>query len=455
VAFHPWLSGLVLRGRALADRLRENLLVLPAALVVLAAVTQRSLAQLDRRLTADQLPFLLQMSPEAAISLLSTIAGATITTVGVVFSLIVVSMQLASGQFSPRVLRSFFRDRMGQLLIGLLAALFTYCVLCLRGVRPPTGGRPLEVPDLAVNMAVLLTLVSVLVLVVFLHRLARRQYVGNLIAEIAAETLERLPELFGRRSTATRESPQDVERTGPRLVVRSDRTGWIQQTSSDGILAAVPPASVVRMEMRVGAFIVRGGPLVSIWPPPPEPGAVERAVLREVIVGQARTMQQDVDFGLRQLVDIALRALSPAVNDPTTAIEALLHVAAILRSLLLTELPGQVRRDERGSLLLRPWDLDHADYVRHAFTQLRHYGAGDPVVATALVRAQRMLLETAERTGRSDARAELDRQLSLTLEACARAGLPADEVEAVRAAAAAPQECSPSDVSPAAPRLVH
>jgi uncharacterized membrane protein len=409
-------------------------------MVVVAALTQRWLAQLDRSAAAARLPLLLRLSPEATISLLSTIAGATVTTVGVVFSLIVVTLQLASGQFSPRVLRSYFRDRNSQLLIGLLAALFAYCVLCLRSVRPALAGQPLEVPNLTVNVAVLLTVVSILVLVDFLHRLARKQYVGNLIAEITHETLARFPDVFAGRPTARRGPLPDVDRLGPHFVVRSHRDGWVQQMSSDGILGAVPPGSIARVETRVGAFVVRDSPLASIWPPPGNPLAVERGVHRAVVLGAARTMQQDIDFGLRQLTDIGLRALSPAVNDPTTAIEVLVNIAAIMRPLLLTDLPSKIRRDPRGSVLLRPWDLDHSQYVRHAFTQFRHYGVSDPVVATALVRTLRMLVETVENAGRTEGLVELHRQLALALEACDGAGLLPDELAAIHASAAAPEE---------------
>ena len=179
---------------------------------------------------------------------------------------------------------------------------------------------------------------------------------------------------------------------------------------------------------------------MSIWPPPGRPRAAERDVRREVVIGPARTMQQDIDFGLRQLTDIALRALSPAVNDPTTATEVLFGIASILRPLLLTDLPSPVQRDARGSVLLRPGDLDHSKFVRHAFSQLRHYGASDPAVAVALVRTLRMLVETAERAGRKEALDELHHQISLTLEECDRAGLLPDDLAAVRAGATAPRE---------------
>jgi uncharacterized membrane protein len=134
-------------------------------------------------------------------------------------------------------------------------------------------------------------------------------------------------------------------------------------------------------------------------------------------------MQQDVDFGLRQLNDIGLRALSPAVNDPTTAIEVVLRVASVLRPLLIADLPPQCVRDAQGRILLTPWDLDHGEYVRHAFDQTRVHGAGHVQVMLAAVRAIIMLRAVAVTAGRRDAEDALDRELELIVDACARAGL--------------------------------
>jgi uncharacterized membrane protein len=214
----------------------------------------------------------------------------------------------------------------------------------------------------------------------------------------------------------------------------------VQQVSNEAVLAAVAPGSVVRLETRVGAYLARGIPLASVWPAPRHPRRLERALRRVLVVGDSRTMQQDVDFGLRQLTDIALRALSPAVNDPTTAIEVVLRLSSILRPLLLRELPCQVLQDESGSVLLRPWDLDHSEYVRHAFGQLRVYAAPHPQVAVALVRSLRMLREAVVQAERPHLVPELDRQLSLTLEGCARAGLLEEDVELVRRAATRVQD---------------
>jgi uncharacterized membrane protein len=427
---------LLMRGRSLANRIGESLLIVPALMVLGAIGLELTMVQVDSSLEPGSLPRFLRLSPEASIQLLSTIAGATITTVGVVFSLIVVSMQLASGQFSPRVLRTFFRDRLGKVVVGLLTAVFTYCVLALKALPENLGEDRSAVPHLTVDVAVLLTLVSVLALVLYLHRIARRQYVGGLIATITEETLRRVDELReAGRGQVAREAP-DVTGLGTPLVVSARDNGWVQQVSVTGLLSSVPPGSVLRLETRVGAFLAKGIPLATIWPRPGQAQTVARTIQAAVVVGDMRTTHQDVDFGLRQLTDIALRSLSPAVNDPTTAIEVVLRLASILRPLLLMELPPQVQVVENGSTLLRPWDLDHAEYVRHAFDQLRLYAAPHPQVVMALVRSQRMLWEALEDADRAEARRELERQLSLTLQGCERAGLLPEDLEMVREAAA-------------------
>ncbi|NMO23535.1 DUF2254 domain-containing protein [Pyxidicoccus fallax] len=419
----------------MANRLGESLLIIPGIMVLGAIGLEFTASWLDRTLEPGTLPGFLRLSSEATVQLLSTIAGATITTVGVVFSLLVVSMQLASGQFSPRVLHTFFHERLGKVVVGLLAAVFTYCVLALRALPEDLASSPSAVPHLTVDLAVLLTLVSVGVLVLYLHRIARRQYVGSIIAAITEETLEQVEELCWTGKVLAPEEPPDVSRLGAPLVVSARVSGWVQQVSTTGLLAAVPPGSVLRLETRVGAFLAKGIPLATIWPNPGQEATVSRALHAAVVVGSSRTTRQDVDFGLRQLSDIALRSLSPAVNDPTTAIEVVVRMATILRQLLLIELPPQVRVADNGSVLLRPWDLDHAEYVRHAFEQLRIYAAPHPQVAIALVRSMRMLWEAVDGADRVEAQRELERQLDLALQGCERAGLLPADMEAVREAA--------------------
>lgn len=417
-----------LQRRALSDRLRESLLFLPVLLLIGAVIVEELLAASDRRWPA---PFgaVLAMPPDAAITLLSTVAGATITTAGVVFSLLVVSLQLASGQFSPRVLRTFWRDRFGQVLIGLLLATFAFCVLALTQVDTSAE----QAPALTVVGALLLAFASILSIVAYLNSLTRQQYVGRIMERIADEALQLIRELpYGSHvgERVGRPVAPDAP-SGPHLVVRAPRSGWIQQISRRAVINAVPDGSTVRLETRVGAFIIADTPLATIWPCPEREilPAVARTIGEAVIVGPTRTMQQDVDFGLRQLNDITLRALSAAVNDPTTAIEGILRLASLMRPLLVAELPAQAVRDDAGRTLLTPFDLDHAEYVAHAFGQLRRYAAGHPQIVLALVRVLRMLGAACTMTeGRDTASAALDRELAEIVKAARAAGLTEDEL---------------------------
>jgi uncharacterized membrane protein len=223
----------------------------------------------------------------------------------------------------------------------------------------------------------------------------------------------------------------DLTQLGSPLVIRAPASGWVQQISRRAVVNAVPPGSVVRLDTRVGAFLVRDTPLATIWPTPPasEHAIIGRLVAEAVVVGAARTMQQEIDFGLRQLNDIALKALSPAINDATTATEVILRLGSIMRPLLLADLPAQSVRDQHDRTLLTPWDLDHLEYLRHAFDQLRVYTPPHPQVHLALVRSLRMLRIACEGVnGRQHVAAAVTEQLALAVQACANVGLlPADQ----------------------------
>jgi uncharacterized membrane protein len=429
-----------LRTRAQRDRLRESLLFIPALMLGVTVLVEQVLRWIDHTHPVPESGF--DMPPDAAVALLSTIAGATITTAGVVFSLLVVSLQLASGQFSPRVLRTFWRDRFGQVLIGLLLATFAFCVLALTQIN--TGAD--RAPTLTMIVAVGLAFAAIVTIAGYLNRLSRQQYVGRIMERIAEEALELVYELpYGPRvgmKVGDPTEPPDLRTLGTPLVVRCPANGWVQQISRRAVVGAAPPDSVLRLETRVGAFVTKDTPLVTIWPAPHPDTAqgIARLIDDAFVIGATRTMQQDIDFGLRQLNDIALRALSPAVNDPTTAIEGMLRVGTIMRPLLLADLPEQCVRCSGGQILLTPWDLDHLEYVGHAFDQIHIYAAPHPQVVMALGRTLRMLRAACATAGDRDAVvAAVDHELHNLIDAAARAGVRPEELKRISAAARPPE----------------
>jgi len=403
-----------LRWAAAEYRFRESLFQFPALIVLGGLLLAEAMAALDDALGTEDLPFTLTMNSNAATWLLSTVAGAMITTAGVVFSMTVVSLQLASSQFSPRVMRSFIRDRLSQWVIGLLVASFVYCVLILRHVR----ADPAEpAPSVSMTVAVVLVVTTVLLIIAHLNHLAARLQVGEVVRAIFREGEHTIAEM-------ARDAARDV--AGPGVdapegrahVVTATRDGWVTQAPAEQILAAVPPRAVVRLETRTGAYIHRGEPLATVWLT--ESAPLDRVVAHvrgSVAVEDVRTMQQDVDFALRQLVDIGLRALSPAVNDPTTAVEATLRVGGLMRRLLVTDLPTPRVRGEDARVLLRPWDLTHDEYVAHAFDQLRQSAGSQTQVLAALLRVLRMLRSHVRDAGRTTGLAALEEQLQMVVDA--------------------------------------
>lgn len=437
-----------LRARALGYRFRESLFFLPTLIVLAGLGLGLVVGDLNRWLHADAwpLPGALRMTPEAATSFLSVVAGATITTAGVVFSLTVVSLQLASGQFSPRVLRTFVRDRLGQVVIGLLVATFVYCTLVLRFTRED---EPL-VPMLPIGVALVLVVATVILIIAHLDHLARSLQVGEVLRRISVETAAVIDEV-SREAPEERAHPAvDVGALGAGLVVRAPRDGWVNQNPSRYLFAAVPKKTVVRLETRGGAYVSEGEPLATLWPEPPDPQKARRLVASAVEVGDERTMQEDIDFGLRQLVDVGLRALSPAINDPTTAVEVVLRIGSVLRRLLVADLPPEAIAGPGGRVLLRPWALDHDEYVAHAFDELRLAGPTQLRVATTMLRTLRMLVVAVEEAGWPERAPALERQMRLLLDVVERRDdLHPEDMARVRAVASA--ETDPADHSRASP----
>lgn len=399
-------------------RFRESLLALPALIlfggILLAEVT----AYLDDLIGVDRSMWAtVEMNSNGATWLLSTVAGAMITTAGVVFSLTVVSLQLASSQFSPRVMRSFTRDRLSQSVIGLLVATFVYCVLTLRQI---SGEMTDDAPRISMTVAIVLTVATVLLIIAYLNRLAHGLQVGEVVRHIAGEADDVIDALSRHnRGETPAEAAPEPPGTDQRMTVHAQRDGWVTQSPSRFILAATPPSTTVSLETRTGAYIHQGEVLMTIWPKPADEAHVASKLLATVEIADIRTMQHDIDFGIRQLVDIALRALSAAINDPTTATEVVLRLGSLLRKLLVSPAPLPAVAGSDNRVLLRPWDLSHEEYIDHAFAQIRQAAVRQPRVIAALVRVLRMLIAYSGTAGCDQYVPALHRQIQLAMEAMA------------------------------------
>jgi uncharacterized membrane protein len=336
-----------------------------------------------------RLPPLLQTTPESARSLLSTVASATITVAGVVFAITLVSIQLAASQFSPRVIPGFLLDSQQQRVMGLTVGTFAYCLVVLRAVRGSSEVGLVFIPHLSSALSLVLAIVTIVALVAFLDRSARTMQVGHIIHTLTAETARRARDLYPDKAgetlaTALAETgfPSISIRLG--YAVRATTSGWACHIDTDALLGLTPPAGIMRLDVRNGSFVAEGQTIGMIWPAPDDAGTLSTLVTNALVLGDARILLEDVAFGIRQLVDIGLRALSPGINDPTTAYDVIVHLGIVARELLWRDLTPAVRTIG-GRRLVIANDLSHVDYVNRAFDQIRLAGATQSAIAATLM----------------------------------------------------------------------
>lgn len=427
------------------EQVRGSLFYVPAGYVVLAAGLAWTTNRIDENLGSDlpDIPLLLPATVDSARSLLSTIAGATITVAGVVFSLTVIAAQLTSTQYSPRVLRGLLRDRLSQNVIGVVVATFTYCLLILAVTRAPgDGSDEAEVlQSVSLSLAVALAVVAVLGIIAFLDHSARTMRVGEIVRRVSEEThgvilaqTAEPGEDGATRDDRDRDDPEGIiPDRDPDLVVDAPREGWVQQVDDDLVLASVPAGATVRLETRPGRYLIEGRPLASVWCGEAGREAIAADIHRAFAIGDERTMQQDLMFGVRQLVDIALRAMSTGINDPTTTIETLYRLGNITRELQLRELPPLVTEGPEGRCLVAADRLRRPDLVRYAFRQIRVASIDQPGVISVLVLVLGQVAEELREHGLGERVGPLDEEVRLALRALERHGHLEEDVAPVRA----------------------
>ncbi|MBI5087297.1 MAG: DUF2254 domain-containing protein, partial [Actinobacteria bacterium] len=362
-------SIVIQRVRGLTEQLRTSFFFLPAVAVVVAFFAGRLLVGVE---AGDWVG---RSTVDSARSVLSTTAAATITFASVTFSVSLLIMQQGSNQFSPRVIHGLVRDPFNRRVIALVVGTFTYCLVSLQRVRGPLaeGGEEI-VPELSVAIGLVLGVLSVLAVVAAINHTSRKMDVSVILGGIVEQatshpTVASTDEQFRVCS--------DFDASGddghPVTVVRFDADGWIQQIDRRGLLAAVAPGSTVRLDTESGRYAIRSTPLCTIWPAVPEDrlDEITASVRRLVRVGPTRTMSEDPGYGVRQLVDVALRALSPGINDPTTAQDAIFHLGTVVVDRLGCPPAPTAYCDDEGRHLLTPHALTDEDLAELALGELR------------------------------------------------------------------------------------
>ncbi len=377
------------------DRIRSSFWFVPAIMAGAAVALAFISVTMDEPIAkwlSHKLGWTFTSGAEGASAVLGIIAGSMISIAGVVFSMTLVALSLASSQLGPRLLRNFMRDTTTQVVLGTFVATFLYCLIVLRTIRRVE--EVIFVPHLSVTLGVLLAVVSVGVFIYFIHHVSVSIQANEIAARIGQELIEGIDHLFpeqtGRIPLPIPTEPPDAsffetfdKEAQP---VNANCDGYLQFIDIEALLAlAIKHDLVIRLERKPGDYIIANCPLTHIWPANQVADQFTDQIPPLFVLGHQRTTSQDVEFGVNQLVEIAVRALSPGLNDPFTAITCVDHLGSALCRLASRNMPSPYHYDSQNQLRLITLTDTFPGIIDTAFNQIRQYCRSSAAVTIRLL----------------------------------------------------------------------
>ncbi|MCB1464587.1 MAG: DUF2254 domain-containing protein [Nitratireductor sp.] len=410
----------------LVDQIRSGYWFVPAVMALGALLLAIVLVAIDVKLGdewLESLPFFSPSRPQGARAILTAIGGSMIGVAGTVFSVMMAAVVYASGQYGPRLLTHFLSDRGNQFTLGTFTATFTYSMMVLRTIQSAgeSGSSQAFVPNLALLVCILLALISIGVLIFFIHHVPTRIHISQVIAGIGRALIAAIPNRYPARVGEPGADEEDaaIEKQIPECFrdgfeddgdepgfaeIEADSTGYVQFLNELTLmLAARSHDLVVRLNIRPGDYIFPGTPAFDVWPAEKVDEQVEADLLSAIAAGDRRTPADDMLFLLDELVEIVARAMSPGVNDPSTSNTCLDWMAAVMAELAQRNMPAAFTLDDEDRLRIIASPLGFADYVRLSFGSARDYVAGDKIAASHFLHALGLVARSCTREDRLQA----------------------------------------------------
>ncbi len=413
------------RIRKFLSDLSESFWVFPGLMVLGGILSAIALVRLDRSGAVPQWlleGWLYDGGPTGARTLLGAVASSTIAVAGTVFSITIAALSLAAGQMGPRLLRNFTRDRGNQFTLGAFLGTFAYALMVLRSVRIGSEGE--FTPHLALSVGILLAFICVGTLVWFVGHMAGRINVDTVVDLVSADVNRVIARLTSDEELP---SPPPASFWREARPVPDDRYGYLQQLDEDGLADwAAEHGTAIRLLVRPGHYVFPGAPIALVNPP--ADGAGE-AIRNATALGPQRMSPADAEYAVRQLVEVAVRALSPGVNDPHTAISVLDHLGNALCQMVPLRLPTGVYLRDDNPVLVVP-SVDYEGLVAAMFHMIRQNAAGKPAV---LIRIVEVLMAVASCEHDPARLATLQRHADLVLKDAERCNLAPSDLDDVRA----------------------
>ncbi len=383
-------------------QLRYSYWFVPAVMMAASVALAFAMIAIDRGSYggfARQLAVAYEGGPDGAREVLSVIAGSMITVAGVVFSITVVALQLASSQFGPRILRNFMRDRGNQFVLGTFVSTFIFSLLILRTIRSPGD----QVPALSVSVAVLLAIVSLAVLIYYIHHAAVSIQAPEIVRTIGEELIETIDRLYPEqvaeavsKQAAEARSAEAEEAYARTHVLEMGRAGYIQSVDESLLMRLACEHDLqIELVQRPGMFATPHACVMRISAARDLDAHVQELAREAVSLGSARTHEQDVLFATEQLVEVAIRSLSPGINDPFTAMSCVDWLGVALIRRLRRVSPEEEQRDPEGRTRLVVPSVSLNELLDVSYGRLRTYGASHPTVVRTMIETLQASLEHA------------------------------------------------------------
>jgi uncharacterized membrane protein len=383
----------------------------PVLIISFSILLSISLVYLDSIITISRdglVRFFLVNSPDSARSILSTISSAMMGVAGTVFSITLVALTLASSQFGPRLIKNFMYVRLNQVVLGLYISTYLYCLLVLNTITDSSGYT--FIPSISILVAIIAAVINIILLIIFIHQIATSIQADKVVSDISELTSKQLETLFPEKIGEEIENEESVDASAAilgyqkQISIKSPKSGYLQYVDSDALIEFITKHdALLELYCRPGEHLVEHAEMGLLssngkW----EKNEFEK-IFNQFVIGNTKTSQQDLEFSIQQMVEIAARALSPGVNDPYTAITCIDNLTSIMCYLAQAKFPSKHRFDEEGNLRIIADTIDFEGVLDVAFNQIRQFSGGSPAVIIRLMEALITIHESASKESHKEA----------------------------------------------------
>lgn len=368
---------------------------LPVLIIGFAILLSMAMVSLDNSISISQegwVRFFLVNSSDSARSILSTISGAMIGVAGTVFSVTLVALTLASSQFGPRLIKKFMYVRLNQIVLGSYISTYLYCLLVLNSVSDSNNYS--FIPPISILVAILAAIANIILLIIFIHQIAVSIQADKVVSDISDFIARQVKALFPEKMGDELEKEEltdsvlGISAYPYKVSIKCTQSGYIQYIDSEGLMGHVTKHNaLLELFNRPGSFIVEGAELGVLYSYTPFEDAAVKHLIDQFVIGKIKTAQQDLEFSIHQMVEIAARALSPGVNDPFTAIACIDNLTSTMCYLAEAKFPSKYRFDKDNHLRIVTDALNFEGVLDAAFNQIRQFSKDSPAVIIRLMEA--------------------------------------------------------------------